>query len=83
MDRRKNKMENIENFDDGITQVAKKEFNLSDCGILHLDNECWIKVRDFKEFIRRLKELINEGIQLGNWGDIEVKIDKLAGDKLI
>ena len=35
-----------------------------------------------KQFIKDLKEEIKD-VQVGDWGDILEKIDKLAGDKLI
>jgi len=70
-------MSNPEAFDDGLTRVAEKEFNLSDLEIYR--NGHVYRRLDVKEFIRLLKENLKN---TNNTAFFLKIIDKLAGEKL-
>lgn len=64
------------------------EFNLSEkIRFGELSSYCierldWIKAKDVKEFIKRLKELIDDHCWEPYCNKFKMKIDKLAGDDL-
>ena len=72
---KKNKM--IEEFN--LSEKIREMFRLSD------DNLKYLKIKDVKEFIKKLKEFIMITVPLEDLSIKEIceEIDKLAGEKLI
>ena len=72
------------------SKLNKEEFNLSNKISLYPIGKNQIHIDDIKEFIKRLKEQIDEWEYYEKrfphketkWNRIKMRIDKLAGDKL-
>lgn len=75
-----NKMEYVNKE---IAEQAEIKLNLSEKMIQHrLYVDCW-DGDDIREFIKRLKQFIDDVFQPSTFrGRIKMEIDKLAGDKL-
>jgi len=83
-------MTNPENFDEGMTQVADKPFNLSDRIAWKLYRNSAIGLDELykrldnnkKQFIKELKDVLAEEMNDDEY-DLYIKfIDKLAGESL-